>query len=66
MLYPSIDKLLNLIDSKYKLIHIAASRSKQISKGGFLQMNESSYKCKRNIGRALEEVQAGLITIKNK
>ena len=62
MIYPSIDKLLNLIDSKYKLIHIAASRSK----GGFLQMNESSYKCKRNIGRALEEVQAGLITIKNK
>ena len=66
MIYPSIDKLLNLIDSKYKLIHIAASRSKQISKGGFLQMNESNYKCKRNIGRALEEVQAGLITIKNK
>ena len=29
-------------------------------------MNESSYKCKRNIGRALEEVQAGLITIKKK
>ena len=34
MIYPSIDKLLNIVDSKYALIHIAARRSKQISKDG--------------------------------
>ena len=29
MLYPSIDKLLNVIDSKYSLVTIAARRARQ-------------------------------------
>ena len=66
MIYPSIDKLLNLIDSKYELVHIAARRSKQISRDGYLQMPESEYKSKKNIGRALEEVGAGMLTIVKK
>ena len=66
MIYPSIDKLLNIVDSKYQLVHIAARRSKQISKNGYLQMPESEYKSKKNIGRALEEVSEGLIEIKKK
>ncbi len=66
MIYPSIDKLLNIVDSKYKLVHISARRSKQMSKDGYLQMPESEYKCKKNIGRALEEVSEGLIKIKKK
>ena len=64
MIYPSIDKLLNLVDSKYELVHIAARRSKQISKEGYLQMPDTEYKSKKNIGRALEEVCEGLIEIK--
>ena len=43
-----------------------ARRSKQISKDGFLQMPESEYKSKKNIGRALEEVAEGLIIVKKK
>ena len=66
MIYPSIDKLLNLIDSKYDLVHIAARRSKQISRDGYLQMPESEYKSKKNIGRALEELSEGLIEVKKK
>ena len=66
MIYPSIDKLLNIVDSKYELVHIAARRSKQISKDGFLQMPESEYKSKKNIGRALEEVAEGFIIVKKK
>lgn len=66
MIYPSIDKLLNIVDSKYKLVHIAARRSKEISKDGYLQMPESEYKCKKNIGRALEEVSEGFIEVKEK
>ena len=66
MIYPSIDKLLNIVDSKYELVPIAARRSKQISKDGFLQMPESEYKSKKNIGRALEEVAEGLIIVKKK
>lgn len=66
MIYPSIDKLLNIVDSKYELVHIAARRSKQISRDGYLQMPESEYKNKRNIGRALEEVANGLIEVVRK
>ena len=66
MIYPSIDKLLNLVDSKYKLVHIAARRSKEISREGYLQMPESEYKCRKNIGRALEEISEGFIEVKEK
>lgn len=66
MIYPSIDKLLNIVDSKYELVHIAARRSKEIFRDGYLQMPEADYKCQKNIGRALEEVSEGLIVIKKK
>ena len=66
MIYPSIDRLLNIVDSKYELVHIAARRSKQISREGYLQMPESDYKSKKNIGRALEEVSEGLIKVRKK
>lgn len=66
MIYPSIDKLLNIVDSKYELVHIAARRSKQISKEGYLQMPESEYKSKKNIGRTLEELSEGLLEVRKK
>lgn len=64
MIYPSIDKLLNIVSSKYELVHIAARRSKEISEKGNLQMPEDEYVSKKNIGRALEEVEAGLLKVK--
>ncbi len=66
MLYPSIDKLLNVVDSKYKLVHIVAQRSKQIVEHKHFQMKDSEYTNKKAIGRALEELDNGLITILNK
>ena len=65
MIYPSIDKLLNLINSKYALVHIAANRSRDIEHNGNLQKPLNKYKSQKNIGRALEEVADGLISIKN-
>ncbi len=64
MIYPSIDKLLNVVDSKYELVHIAARRSKEISRTEHLQMPENNYKCSKEIGRALEEVAEGLLKVK--
>lgn len=64
MIFPSIDKILNIVDSKYTLVHVAAERSKQMSETGHYQMKESDYVSKRGIGRALEEIEAGLIKIK--
>ena len=63
MIYPSIDKLLNVVESKYELVHIAARRSKEMSSRNHRQLPEDSYKNSKNIGRALEEVTEGLITI---
>ena len=65
MIYPSIDKLLNIVSSKYELIHIAAKRSRQISRNNYLQMPTKKYKSAKNIGRSLEEVSEGLIKIKD-
>ncbi|MDY5873663.1 MAG: DNA-directed RNA polymerase subunit omega [Bacilli bacterium] len=65
MLYPSIDKLLNIIDSKYKLVHIASRRSKQMMENHHFQMNENEYKSKKELGRALEELEKGLIKVEN-
>ena len=64
MIYPSIDKLLNIVESKYELVHIAARRSKEIASTSYYQMPESNYKCKKNIGRALEEVESGLLQVR--
>lgn len=64
MLYPSIDKLLNIVDSKYILVHVASRRAKQMQENKHYQMNENEYKSKRELGRALEELEKGLITVK--
>lgn len=64
MIYPSIDKLLNVVDSKYELVYIAGSRSKEMARTGHYQMKDSEYVSKKNIGRALEELGNGLIKVK--
>ena len=63
MIYPSIDKLLNIVSSKYELVHIAAIRSRQISKNNFLQMPSKKYKSEKNIGKSLEELAEGMIKV---
>lgn len=64
MIYPSIDKLLNIVDSKYKLVHIAADRAKVMKEYKHFQMSENEYVSKKEIGRALEEVEKGLLIVK--
>lgn len=64
MLYPSIDKLLQIIDSKYKLVHVVSIRSKEMLSKNFYQMKESEYLSKKEIGRSLEEIEKGLVKIK--
>ena len=63
MLYPSIDKLLNIVDSKYILVHISSKRSKQMLENKHFQLNEKEYINKKELGRALEEVEKGLIKV---
>ena len=63
MLYPSIDKLLTIVDSKYKLVHVIAERSKQMVEHKHYQMKQSEYQNNREVGRALEELDKGLIKV---
>jgi len=63
MIYPSIDKLLTIVDSKYTLVYVAASRSKQIIKTDYYQKKENEYKSAKPIGRALEELNDNLIHV---
>jgi DNA-directed RNA polymerase subunit omega len=66
MIYPSIDKILNVVDSKYALVYIVANRSKEMIKSNHFQMPEKNYKSAKPNGRALEEVYEGLIHIHKK
>ena len=63
MIYPSIDKLLTIVDSKYALVYIASGRAKQMEKTGFYQKPINEYKSQKEIGRALEEINDNLIHI---
>ena len=64
MIYPSIDALLQKIDSKYLLVNIASKRAKEMDENGYFQMKENEYKSAKSLGRALEEINNGLIHIK--
>lgn len=63
MLYPSIDKILTKVDSKYLLVHVASKRSKQMLEYNHYQMKLEEYKNKKPLGRALEEVDKELVTV---
>ncbi|MBU0997101.1 MAG: DNA-directed RNA polymerase subunit omega [Firmicutes bacterium] len=51
--YPSIDDLLEVIDSKYKLAYISAKRAKIIKHDNFSSVDN---KCVKPVGQALEEI----------
>ena len=61
MIYPSIDKLLTQVGSKYLLVNIVSKRVQEMKKTEHFQMKENESKSEKNIGKALEEVSKGLI-----
>ncbi|QPC46293.1 DNA-directed RNA polymerase subunit omega [Mangrovibacillus cuniculi] len=64
MLYPSIDSLLNKIDSKYSLVSVAAKRARSLQVKG----NETTdgFVSHKFVGRALEEIESGYLTVDSK
>lgn len=58
--YPSIDLLLEKIDSKYKLAYAAALRAKALKEHDDSVIKA---KCSKPVGIALEEVQGGKVDI---
>lgn len=61
----SIDKILTKGCSKYELVYIVAKRVHQMKETKYYQLNDNEYKSKKDLNKALEEVAAGLIHIKN-
>jgi DNA-directed RNA polymerase subunit omega len=59
MLYPSIDVLMNKLDSKYTLVTVAAKRAREMQEQSDQQIAKPvSFKY---VGKALEEIDAGLL-----
>ncbi len=58
--YPSIDKLLTKINSKYKLAYASAKRAKIIKEDDYTAIDP---KCSKPVGIALEEILAGKVRI---
>lgn len=65
LLHPSLDKLLNRIDSKYSLVMLSAKRAHQLAKDESSDGEEmlEEYQSIRNVGKALEEIEAGDLVI---
>lgn len=61
LLYPSVDKLLEQIDSRYSLIMLASIRAHELDAGATLLLE--THESHTTIGQALEEISAGKITI---
>lgn len=59
MLYPSIDALKEKVDSKYSLVSLAAKRARQMQEVGNYKLED--YKSNKPVGKALEEVAAGVL-----
>jgi DNA-directed RNA polymerase omega subunit len=64
MLYPSIDSLLNKIDSKYSLVSVAARRARKMQLGESPRL--SKYVSYKYVGKALEEIYADELIVSKK
>lgn len=60
MLYPSIDSLLEKIDSKYSLVSVAAKRARAMSQVRDERLPK--YVSYKYVGKALEEIYSGELT----
>ncbi|PWG00922.1 DNA-directed RNA polymerase subunit omega [Levilactobacillus bambusae] len=61
LLYPSVDDLLDRVNSRYSLIMLASKRAHELEAGAKPLL--ADYKSPKTIGRALEEVAAGVLMI---
>ena len=56
MIYPSIDKILKSVDSKYSLVHIIAKRAKQMQETNHYQLPLNEYKNKKELSNDYQNV----------
>ena len=61
LLYPSVDKLLERVDSRYKLIALASKRARELDAG--LPATRVKFNSNKSVGQFLEENEAGDVVI---
>lgn len=59
MIYPSIDEMLQKVDSRYSLVILAAKRARQLRESQSIKEESSAFK---EVTSALEDIYAGKIT----
>lgn len=64
LIYPSVDKLLEKVDSRYSLVMLASKRAEELDKGAKPLLYD--YDSNKSVGKALEEVVAGVVKIDDK
>lgn len=63
MLYPSIDKLIEKVDSKYSLVVAASRRARSLRDGSKTEMKD--YHSHKHVGVALEEIYQDYIEVES-
>lgn len=61
MLYPSIDEMMNKVDSKYSLVVAASRRARQLREGEKSDLRNA--KSNKQVGVALEEIYGDLLVV---
>ncbi|BBW96741.1 DNA-directed RNA polymerase subunit omega [Geobacillus subterraneus] len=61
MLYPSIDLLMQKVDSKYKLVTVVAKRARELQDGAELTVKKPV--SKKFVGQALEEIASDKVEL---
>ncbi|WP_281164855.1 DNA-directed RNA polymerase subunit omega [Liquorilactobacillus sicerae] len=61
ILYPSVDDLLEKVDSRYMLVMLASKRAHELDAGALPLLTK--YQSVKSVGRALEEIAAGKLVI---
>ncbi|WEV54157.1 DNA-directed RNA polymerase subunit omega [Leuconostocaceae bacterium ESL0723] len=61
LLYPSVDKLLEKVDSRYKLIALASKRARELDAG--MPATRVHFVSEKSVGEALEEIEDGDVII---
>ncbi|WP_178022863.1 DNA-directed RNA polymerase subunit omega [uncultured Paenibacillus sp.] len=62
MLYPSIDKMLGKVGSKYSLVVAASRRARQLREGDKSELKQP--KSHKQVGIALEEIYGDYVKLK--
>ncbi|PYI54353.1 DNA-directed RNA polymerase subunit omega [Paenibacillus flagellatus] len=63
MLYPSIDKLINKVDSKYSLVVAAAKRARMLRDGSKTELADPH--ASKYVGVALEEIYGDYVNVES-